>query len=132
MLKTPLRWLLAAFMVSAGILHFATPEPFIKIVPGFLPFPAALVYISGAAEILLGAGLIISKTKVLCAWGLIALFIAVYPANINMAINPIEIGNIPDVWWVHAIRLPLQFVLIAWAYWYTKPSSTQVTKEAEA
>ncbi len=53
-LKTPLRWLLAIFMVTAGVLHFAMPEPFMKIVPGFLPFPAALVYISGVIEILLG------------------------------------------------------------------------------
>ncbi len=117
--KAPLRWLLSIFMVSAGVLHFATPEPFIKIVPGFLPSPAALVYISGVIEILLGVGLMVPRVRSLSAWGLILLFVAVYPANINMAINPIEMGSIPDVWWVHAIRLPFQFILIAWAYWYT-------------
>jgi uncharacterized membrane protein len=118
-LKTTLKAVLSLFMVIAGILHFATPEPFIKIVPGFLPFPAALVYISGIIEIALGIGLMLPNTQVLSAWGLIALFIAVYPANLNMAFNHIQLGDIPDAWWVHAIRLPLQAVLIAWAYWYT-------------
>jgi len=120
MRKTALRFLLAALMITAGVLHFVTPEPFVKIVPVFLPFPETLVYVSGVAEILLGAGLLWPKVRSLCAWGLIVLFISVYPANINMAINPIEMGSIPDVWWVHALRLPFQFVLIAWAYWYTK------------
>lgn len=123
--KTRLRVLLAVLMVGAGILHFVIPVPFIKIVPGFLPFPAALVYISGVAEILLGIGLLVPGVRSLSAWGLVALFIAVYPANINMAVNHIQIGNIPDAWWVHAIRLPFQFVLIAWAYWYTDKASEE-------
>lgn len=120
LLKHLLRIVLAVFMVTAGVLHFLAPEPFISIVPGFLPFPAALVYISGVLEIALGVGLMVPRLRTLSAWGLIALFIAVYPANINMALTPVEMGGIPDVWWVHAIRLPLQFVLMAWAYWYTK------------
>lgn len=122
--KETLRGILAICMVVAGILHFAAPEPFIKIVPGFLPFPAALVYISGAIEIVLGIGLWIPAVRSLCAWGLVALLIAVYPANLNMAFNHIQIAGIPDAWWVHAIRLPFQFVLIAWAYWYTSDADT--------
>jgi uncharacterized membrane protein len=118
-LKSVLKAVLSLFMVTAGILHFATPDPFIKIVPGFLPFPAALVYISGVIEIALGIGLMVPNTQVLSAWGLIALFVAVYPANLNMAFNHIQLGSLPDAWWVHAIRLPLQGVLIAWAYGYT-------------
>lgn len=106
----------------AGILHFAAADPFIRIVPGFLPFPAALVYISGAIEIALGILLLIPRTVPLAAWGLVALFIAVYPANINMAVNRIHIEGLPDQsLWFHALRLPFQFVLIAWAYWYTRP-----------
>lgn len=120
--KNTLRGILAVCMVVAGILHFATPEPFIKIVPGLLPYPEALVYISGVFEILLGAGLLWPPTRKLSAWGLVALFIAVYPANLNMAFNHISVGGIPDAWWVHAVRLPFQFVLIAWAYWNTSDS----------
>ncbi len=121
--KSTLRGILSVCMVIAGVLHFATSEPFIKIVPEILPFPAALVYISGAIEIMLGIGLALPATRSISAWGLIALFIAVYPANLNMAFNHIKLDGIPDTWWVHAIRLPFQFVLIAWAYWYTKAST---------
>ncbi len=117
--KDTLRGILAVCMIVAGVLHFAQPEPFIKIVPGFLPYPAALVYISGVFEILFGIGLIVPATRSLCALGLVALFIAVYPANLNMAFNHIKLEGIPDSWWLHGIRLPFQFVLIAWAAWYT-------------
>lgn len=120
--KDTLRNLLAVLMIAAGILHFVIPQPFIKIVPGLLPYPAALVYISGVCEIALGAGLFFPPARRLSAWGLVALFIAVYPANLNMALNHIKLTGIPDSWWVHSIRLPLQFVLIAWAYWYTRGS----------
>ena len=119
--KATLRGVLAVCMVIAGILHFAVPDPFIRIVPGFLPVPAALVYISGVIEILLGIGLLIPATRQPAAWGLVALFVAVYPANLNMAINHIQIAGIPDAWWFQAIRLPFQFVLIAWAYWLAQP-----------
>lgn len=118
--KEVLRVILAICIIIAGISHFVVPVPFIRIVPGFLPHPAALVYISGAIEIGLGVALLIPLISQLAAWGLVALFIAVYPANLNMAINGIEIAGIPNTWWFQAIRLPFQFVLIAWAYRYTK------------
>lgn len=121
--KEVLRVILAVCIIVAGILHFAVPDPFIRIVPGFLPYPAALVYISGVIEIGLGITLLLPPVSQLAAWGLVALFIAVYPANLNMAINGIEIAGIPNTWWFQAIRLPFQFVLIAWAYWYTKPDN---------
>lgn len=117
--KDTLRGILAVCMIVAGVLHFAADEPFIKIVPDFLPFPAMIVYVSGVIEILLGIGLIVPRSRVLAAWGLILLFIAVYPANLNMAFNHIKLEGIPDSWWLHGFRLPFQFVLIAWAYWYT-------------
>jgi uncharacterized membrane protein len=121
--KTTLKGILALCMIVAGGLHFALPEPFIRIVPGFLPAPAVLVYLSGAIEIGLGIALLIPSLQTLAAWGLVALFIAVFPANLNMAINHIHINGIPDGWWFQAIRLPFQFVLIAWAYWYTCPEA---------
>jgi len=118
--KELLRVILAVTLGGVGILHFVVSEPFIKIVPGFLPEPAALVYISGFFEILGAIGLLIPPVSQLAAWGIIALFIAVFPANINMAVNHIHIDGIPDGAWFQAIRLPFQGVLIAWAYWYTK------------
>lgn len=119
--KDTLRGVLAVCMVVAGVLHFVASEPFIRIVPGFLPAPAALVYISGIVEIILGIGLLIPSMRQVAAWGLVVLFVAVYPANLNMAFNHIKIAGVPDTWWFHAIRLPFQFVLIAWAYWLTRP-----------
>ncbi|WOD40217.1 MauE/DoxX family redox-associated membrane protein [Nodosilinea sp. E11] len=125
--KDTLRGILAVCMVVAGVLHFVQPDPFIRIVPGFLPAPATLVYLSGVIEILLGLGLLWPPVRQLSAWGLVVLFIAVYPANLNMAINHIPIAGVPDTWWFHAIRLPFQFVLIAWAYWFTRPEVPQLS-----
>ncbi len=121
MLKTSLRWLLALFMMTAGSLHFLTPHPFVQIVPAFLPAPLLLVYISGFFEILGGLGLLIPWVSRAAAWGLIALFIAVFPANINMAVNDIVIAGLPHSPALYWGRLPLQLVLIAWAWWFTQP-----------
>ncbi|MGB5967522.1 MAG: DoxX family protein [Spirulinaceae cyanobacterium] len=120
--KAILRVILAVGIIVPGILHFLLPEPFVKIVPEILPFPLALVYVTGIWEILAGIGLLIPSVSRSAAWSLVILLVAVYPANINMAINNISLGGVSDSPWFHAIRLPLQFVLIAWAYWYTKKS----------
>ncbi|MBE9179707.1 DoxX family membrane protein [Oculatella sp. LEGE 06141] len=120
--KERLRVVLAIAIIVVGITHFVVPEPYTKIVPSALPAPEFLVYLSGFFEILGGIGLMIPPTSQAAAWGLILLYIAVFPANINMAVNRIHIiDGVPDTSpWVQAIRLPLQGVLIAWAYWYTK------------
>lgn len=122
--RQTLKGLFAFFMIVAGISHFIIPDIYIKIVPPQLPYPEAIVYISGFFEILGGIGLLVPPTSQAAAWGLLVLIIAVYPANINMAVNHIHIDNIPDGNWFQAIRLPFQFVLIAWAYWLTKPDET--------
>jgi len=123
MVKQTLRILLTVFIVTAGVLHFVTPTPFVKIVPPYLPDPLALVYISGFFEILGGIGLLIPPVSQAAAWGLIALFIAVFPANINMAVNQIHLDGIPDSPFLYWARLPFQAVLILWAWWYTRPES---------
>ena len=119
-IKLIFRVLLAIFMIVAGTLHWVTPDPFVKIVPSFLPYPLALVYISGIFEILGGVGLLVPPVSQAAAWGLIALFIAVFPANINMAVNRIQMDGISDSDLLRWGRLPLQAVLIAWAWWYTR------------
>lgn len=122
--KERLRVVLAVAMTAVGLLHFVKPEPFIKIVPSFLPGPWDLVYISGFFEILGGIGLMIPAVSQAAAWGLILLFIAVFPANINQAVNQISIEGIPHSPILYWLRLPFQAVLIAWAYWYTRESSS--------
>jgi uncharacterized membrane protein len=119
--KTVFRWLLSLFVVAAGIGHFVKSEDFIRMVPAMLPAPALLVYISGVAEIAGGVGLQIARTRKWAALGLILLFIAVFPANINMAIHHISPTATPMEPWKLWARLPLQFVLIAWAWWVRKP-----------
>lgn len=115
--KKILRFILAGAMVTVGILHFTDPEPFVKIVPAFLPAPLALVYLSGVAEIAGGAGLLLPATRRAAGLGLIALYVAVFPANINMAVNQLSLGNDPVPSWALWLRLPFQIVFIAWAYW---------------
>jgi uncharacterized membrane protein len=119
-MKALLRWLLSFIMVSAGVMHFADPEPFVSIVPAALPAPLALVYISGAAEVAIGLGLQLPTTRRIAAWGLVALLIAVFPANINMAIHELPMGDDPLPTWALWARLPLQLVLIYWAWVYTR------------
>ncbi|MBW4653183.1 MAG: DoxX family protein [Kaiparowitsia implicata GSE-PSE-MK54-09C] len=112
-----LKYLLALFFIAAGINHFVNPEFYVRIMPPYLPWHLPLVYLSGAAEIGLGALLLIPQYRAIAAWGLIALLIAVFPANLHMALNPELFPTIsPVVLW---LRLPLQGVLIAWAYRYT-------------
>lgn len=124
--KEKLRIILAICIIVVGIMHFAVPDPFVKIVPAALPEPLALVYISGFFEILGGIGILVPPVSQAAAWGLLILFIAVFPANINMAINAIDLPNIPDSSLLRWGRLPLQAVLIAWAWWYTKPDDLEL------
>jgi uncharacterized membrane protein len=120
--KEVLRVILAISIIVVGVTHFVVPREYVKIVPPQLPYPLGLVYLSGFYEILGGIGLLVPPVSQAAAWGLLALFIAVYPANINMAVNLIKVEHIPNSPWVHVVRLPLQAVLIAWAWWYTKSS----------
>ncbi|MGO9828717.1 MAG: DoxX family protein [Myxococcaceae bacterium] len=113
------RLLLAILMVAAGVMHFVAPAAYTRIVPRWLPVPRTLVLVSGVFEILGGLGLLVPQTRALAAWGLIALFIAVFPANVNMAVNRIGFGRRPPPAWLLWGRLPLQAVLIVWAYAFT-------------
>lgn len=127
-LKTPFRWWLGAIFIAAGIGHFVNTDFFLEIMPEWIPFHEACVYLSGIAEIVLGVGLQLPQYRRQAAWGIIALLIAVFPVNINMAvIGQTDLQYAPDfvpsseaaLW----IRLPMQFVLMAWAWWYTSGES---------
>jgi uncharacterized membrane protein len=112
--------LIAVIFVAAGVLHFVRPRVYARIIPPFFPFPLALVYISGVAEVLGGLGVLAPSLRVWAGFWLIALLVAVFPANLYMALAPEKAGmGIAPVWlW---LRLPLQFVLIAWVWWATQP-----------
>ena len=116
--KIFLKWLFGIVFVLAGINHFLNTDFYLKIMPPYLPWHLFLVYLSGVFEIILGALLLIPKFSRLAAWGLIALLIAVFPANIYMAMNTELFPELnPLLIWV---RLPIQFLLIVWAFWFTK------------
>jgi uncharacterized membrane protein len=102
---------------AAGINHFIHPEMYIAIMPPWLPAHAALVFLSGLMEVLLAILLIIPFTRRFAAWGIILLLIAVFPANIQMMLNYHNEEN--PQFWLTILRLPLQLVLIWWAFQYT-------------
>ncbi len=111
--KTVLLVLMAAFYVGAGVMHFVRPAFFLTMMPPQLPWPGALVALSGVAEIVLGVAVLVPATRVYAAWGIVALLVAVFPANIYAAV-----AEIPGRGGYG--RLPFQALLIAWAWWYTR------------
>jgi len=125
--KRPLLYVMGPGYVVAGVLHFVVPELYVQIIPPMLPAPLALVYLSGVAEIAVGVGLLIPRTRRYAAWATIALLVAIFPANVYMATSMVAIeglgGGDPSST-ARWLRLPLQGVLILWAYWYTDASSS--------
>ena len=115
--KVVARWLCAASYVAVGITHFTDPATFVAIVPPALPAPLLLVHISGVFEILGGVGLLVPRTRRAAAWGILALLVAVYPANIHMLVNEVYLPDMPRERWLLWARMPMQFVFAAWVAW---------------
>ena len=108
------RLLLGAFFLVAGTLHFLKPGPYVAIVPDALPRKLELVYASGVAEIAGGAGVLARPTRRAAGWWLIVTLLAIFPANLNMAVNADRFGAVPEpLLWA---RLPVQGLLIAWVW----------------
>src|SRR5881394_877390 len=116
-IRTISKWLLALFMVGAGTMHFIKPDFYLKIMPPYLPLHLELVYLSGFCEFALGLLLLIPGYSRFAAWGIIALLIAVFPANIYLFQHQ-DILPLPSI--MHFLRLPLQGAFILWAYWHTR------------
>ncbi len=112
------RWILSIVFVLAGIYHFVNPSIYLRIMPPILPAPLFLIYLSGFFEIIFGVLLSVPKFSSLAAWGIIALLIAVFPANIYMAMNTERFSEFSST--ALYLRLPVQFILIAWAYWFAR------------
>ena len=119
--KRVLLVVMAAFYVVAGANHFLRPDFYLVMMPPYLPAHAALVAVSGAAEIGLGLLVLVPAFRHVAAWGLVALLVAIFPANVHIALHDVPVFGAREglgVWnWV---RLPVQGVLIAWAWWYTR------------
>ena len=110
------RWspyLLAALLTTTGTLHFVVPRTFEAIVPPQLPEPRALVYLSGAAELACAVGLVVPRTRRLAGWATAALFVAVFPGNVQMALDASDRSELYRA--ATYARLPVQVPLVAWA-----------------
>jgi uncharacterized membrane protein len=114
MLKLLSKYALGLLFILGGVYHFVNPSLYVRMMPSYLPWHLFLVYLSGFFEAGLGLLLLVPRYTRLAAWGLIALLVAVFPANVQMALNPQLFPDLPPValW----LRLPLQAVFIVWAY----------------
>jgi uncharacterized membrane protein len=115
---------LGLLYIAAGIFHFVRPGFYAAIMPPYIPWPYAMVWISGLAEVLGGIGVLVPdgfvfpRTRRWAAWGLVALLVAVSPVHINMCLHPEQFPSIPV--WAIWLRLVLQLPLIGWAWWYSR------------
>jgi len=107
---------LSGLFVFAGLMHFVIPDRYMGIMPRLIPHPLAMVYVSGVAEILGGVGLLVPMVRTAAGIGLIALLIAVFPANVQMLANAVHSGSSLVYSALLFFRLPLQPLLIVWVY----------------
>ncbi len=111
-------YIMAALYILAGINHFARPGMYIKIMPPYVPVHRPLVYLSGVAEILLGVGLCFPATKDYAVYGIIVMLVVFFPVHFHMLSSSKAGEGLPR--WLLILRIPLQFVLIWWAWTYLK------------
>lgn len=123
-----MRTLLGAMFIGSGLFHMIKPAVYLPMMPDYLPFHLELIYLSGVIEIILGAAFFVARFRKPAAWGMIALLIAVFPANIHMFLHAERFPDIP--YFAHLVRLPMQAVFIWWAWLYTRVSSTEKTSQS--
>lgn len=109
---------MVALYILAGVMHFVKPKAYMHIMPRYLTNQKALVYASGIAEILLGIGLCFDATRTSAIYGIIAMLIVFLLIHMHMLSGKNASAGIPK--WVLILRIPLQFVLMYWAWWYLK------------
>jgi uncharacterized membrane protein len=123
-LKRILLWVMAIAYIFAGYNHLANPAFYLAIMPPDLPNPEWLNVFSGLAEIVLGVFLLEPRTRIYAAWGIIALLIAVFPANMYVATQNVGAeGPGSGAGSANYIRLPFQVLFLVWAWWYTQPDA---------
>ena len=109
---------MAAFYTIAGINHFVKPEFYEKMMPSYISFHWLCVFLSGVCEIVFALLLISSKTRKVAAWLIVAMLIVFFVIHIQMLIDCLDNDDV--MFWVSIIRIPIQFILIWWAWLYTK------------
>ena len=107
------------FMIAAGIAHFVNPEFYLRIMPPWLPWPEELVLLSGICEVIAGVMVLVPGWRRAGGVFAIAVLLGVFPANLWMAVDATILPEVPA--WVRWVRLPLQGVLIFWAWRVTQP-----------
>lgn len=109
-------YIMGSMYIFAGLMHFIKPKAYMKIMPKYIPYHLTMVYVSGICEMLFGTLLFSPQTQSIGAWGIIATLIAVFPANIYMLTS----YKGKRLWYKIALwlRLPIQLLLISWAYQY--------------
>ena len=114
--------------IVAGVPHFTSPEFYLPMMPPYLPAHMELIYISGFFEVVGGLGLLLPATRRYAGWGLIALLVAVFPANIHMLVNEVYIGDMPQEKWLLWARMPFQLVFALGVLWageiWPRPQNT--------
>lgn len=121
---------LAVGFLFSGSLHFLSPDRFVQMMPPYLPWHLELVYLSGFFEMLGAVGLLIPRFQRAAGYGLVALLIAVFPANVHVAVNGLQVEGLPSAGWYYWLRLPFQLVFIWWALWSTKPEDKRLRAES--
>ena len=111
-----MRRLFGIVFALAGVMHFVKPDFYEAIMPDYLPAHRELVYASGVAEIAGGLGTLHPRTRRVASWWSIATLLAVFPANVDMALHPEQYKDVPGGAVALYARLPLQALFIAWAY----------------
>jgi uncharacterized membrane protein len=111
--------IIALFFATGGVAHFVYTEFFVLAMPGYVGYHRELVIVSGVFELLGALGILVPRTRLLAGYGLIALAIAVFPANINMALHPEEYRGIPEA--LLYLRLPVQFLFVWFIWWAIAP-----------
>lgn len=105
------------FFVGAGALHFLVPAKYAAMIPSVLPAPMVWVYLSGAAEVVCGVGLLQRRRRRAAAWCTVALLFAILPANVHVALSGGSIEGLPEAGWYYLARVPFQLVYVAWVVW---------------
>ena len=119
-------FVLSFFFVAVGVGHFVEPDSLVAIMPDYLPLHVELVYLSGVFEVALGLAVLFQPIRQRAGYGIIALLIAVFPANLNMALNPEPFLEQGMTMLALYGRLPFQFIFMAWAIWATRPDAKPV------
>lgn len=121
---------MAAMFLFTGTDHLANPQRYLPLMPPYVPWPSVMIYLSGFFELLGAAGLVWRRTRRWAGYGLAALLVVVFQANIYVALSGGQVEGVPASGWYYWARLPIQFVFIGWALWCARAGGSEASAEA--